>query len=70
MSFRERRHLRIDELPGNLNDALDELEKDDVVQDALGRHIYEHFLEAKRNEWLEYIQQVSAWEIARYLKVY
>ena len=70
MSYRERRHLRIDELPGNLSDALDALEKDDVVQDALGRHIYEHFIEAKRNEWLEYIQQVSTWEIERYLKVY
>ena len=51
MSFRERRHLRIDELPGNLNEALDALEKDEVVQDALGPHIYEHFLEAKRNGW-------------------
>ena len=36
MSYRERRHLRIDELPGNLNDALDALEKDEVIQDALG----------------------------------
>jgi glutamine synthetase len=27
MSHRERRHLRIDELPGNLSEALDELEK-------------------------------------------
>jgi glutamine synthetase len=70
MSFRERRHLRIDELPGNLSDALDVLEKDEIIQDALGRHIYEHFVEAKRNEWLEYIQQVSKWEIDRYLKVY
>ena len=39
MSHRERRHLRIDELPGNLNEALDELEKDDVVREALGAHI-------------------------------
>ena len=30
MSHRERRHLRIDELPANLSDALDQLEKDDV----------------------------------------
>ena len=67
MSFRERRHLRIDELPGNLSDALDALEKDEVVQNALGRHIYEHFLEAKRNEWQEYIERVSGWEICRYL---
>ena len=64
MSFRERRHLRIDELPGNLSDALDALEKDEVVQNALGRHIYEHFLEAKRNEWQEYIERVSGWEIS------
>jgi glutamine synthetase len=41
-----------------------------VVQDALGRHIYEHFLEAKRNEWQEYIERVSGWEITRYLAVY
>lgn len=70
MSHRERRHLRIDELPANLSDALDQLEKDDVVQDALGRHVFEHFLAAKRREWDEYIRQVSAWEIERYLKVY
>ena len=70
MSFRERRHLRIDELPGNLRDALDALEKDEVIQEALGRHIYEHFLEAKRNEWQEYIERVSGWEITRYLAVY
>jgi glutamine synthetase len=70
MSFRERRHLRIDELPGNLSDALDALEKDEVVQSALGRHIYEHFLEAKRNEWQEYIERVSGWELTRYLAVY
>ena len=66
----ERCHLRIDELPGNLSDALDALEKDEVVQNALGRHIYEHFLEAKRNEWQEYIERVSGWEISRYLTVY
>lgn len=70
MSHRERRHLRIDELPANLSDALDQLEKDDVVQDALGRHVFEHFLAAKRREWDEYIRQVSSWEIERYLKVY
>ncbi len=70
MSHRERRHLRIDELPANLNQALDELEKSDVVRDALGHHIFEHFLEAKREEWDSYIRHVSPWEIERYLKVY
>jgi glutamine synthetase len=70
MSHRERRHLRIDELPANLSEALDELEKDDLVRNALGHHIFEHFLEAKREEWDGYIRHVSPWEVERYLKVY
>jgi glutamine synthetase len=70
MSHRERRHLRIDELPGNLNEALDELEKDDLVRDTLGEHLFEHFLAAKREEWLDYIKHVSPWEVQRYLGVY
>ena len=37
MSHRERRHLRIDELPGNLSEALDELEKDDLVRETARR---------------------------------
>lgn len=70
MSFRERRKHRIDELPRDLHEALDQLEKDDVIRDALGAHIYERFVEAKRGEWQEYIGKVSEWELERYLSVY
>src|SRR5881275_550606 len=70
MSYRERRRLRIDDLPQDLNEALDELEKNDVITGALGKHITEHFLEAKRQEWREYITQVSAWELDSYLAKY
>ena len=70
MSHRERRHLRIDDLPGNLSEALDELEKDDLVRETLGDHIFEHFLTAKRDEWHDYIRHVSPWEAERYLGVY
>jgi len=70
MSYRERRRLRIDDLPQDLNEALDELEKDDVVRDALGAHIARHFVEAKRQEWREYITQVSPWELESYLAKY
>ena len=70
MSFRERRKYRIDELPRDLHEALEMLEKDDVVRAALGPHIYERFLEAKREEWQEYIGQVSEWELNRYLGQY
>ena len=70
MSHRERRHLRIDELPGNLSEALDELEKDALMRELLGNHLFEHFVTAKRAEWLDYIKHVSPWEVERYLEMY
>ena len=70
MSHRERRHLRIDELPASLSEALDELEKSALMRDTLGDHLFNHFITAKRSEWDSYIRQVSAWEIERYLNTY
>src|SRR6476660_9780334 len=70
MSHREKRRLRIDDLPHNLSDACDELEKDSVITAALGPHITAHFLAAKRQEWSEYITQVSTWELENYLAKY
>src|SRR6476619_2081586 len=67
MSHRERRHLRIDDRPGNLSEALDEMEKSDLMRETLGDHIFNHFIEAKREEWFDYIRHVSPWEIDRYL---
>ncbi len=70
MSHREKRRLRIDDLPHDLNEACDELEKDDVIQAALGTHVATHFLAAKRQEWREYITQVTQWELDQYLAKY
>ena len=70
MSYRERRRLRIDDLPQDLNEACDELEKDDVVQAALGPHVAEHYVAAKRQEWRDYVTQVSQWELDAYLAKY
>jgi glutamine synthetase len=70
MSFRERRRLRIDDLPHDLNEALTELEKDDLIKAALGEHVTRHFVEAKRQEWREYITQVTSWELENYLVKY
>jgi len=57
-------------LPGNLGQALDELKKDTLVQDALGQHVYQRYLAAKTQEWDEYRISVSPWELDRYLPVY
>ncbi|HEX3274870.1 MAG TPA: glutamine synthetase family protein [Gemmatimonadales bacterium] len=70
MSFRDRRKYRIDELPRDLHEALELFEKDAVVKAALGEHLTERFLEAKRNEVLQYNLQVSRWEIDEYLGRY
>ncbi len=70
MSFREKRRLRIDDLPHDLNEACDELEKDALILAALGDHVAKHFLDAKRQEWRDYITQVHRWELDHYLLKY
>jgi len=70
MSHRDRRKYKIDELPRDLHDALTHLEKDKAITAALGPHITERFLEAKRKEILSYSLQVSAWEHQEYLGRY
>jgi glutamine synthetase len=70
MSGERIREKGIRELPGTLAEALDELEQDEVIQAALGEHVYPRFLEAKRQEWDEYRSQVTSWEIERYLEAF
>jgi glutamine synthetase len=70
MSHREKRRLRIDELPANLKEAVRALSKDAVIREALGDHIYNHFVEAKRAAWAEYETVVHDWEVERYLARY
>ncbi|MCP3957220.1 MAG: type I glutamate--ammonia ligase [bacterium] len=70
MSAREKRRLKIKELPGDLSSALDRLEKDKVMLEALGGHIAEHYVAAKRQEWADYISHVHPWEQERYLHGY
>jgi glutamine synthetase len=66
MSLDEMTRRKIRVLPQSLDEALDELERDDVIQAALGP-IAPEFLKLKRMEWNDYHRQVSAWEVERYL---
>jgi glutamine synthetase len=70
MTVDEREAGGIASLPGDLYAALKELKKDTVVQEALGPHIYDRFMEAKNREWNEYNIQVHGWEIDRYLTIF
>jgi glutamine synthetase len=57
-------------LPGALDEAIAAMEEDDVVRDALGPHIFERFVTAKRLEWNDYRMEVTAWELNKYLPNY
>ena len=64
----ERKKMKIASLPGSLAEALGELEKDQVLRDALGPSLYEAFLNAKRAEWDQFRMRVTDYEVERYLE--
>ena len=70
MSEREKRRLKIDQLPANLGEAIEFLRKDKILVDALGPHVFESYAAAKEQEWADYIAHVSNWELERYLASY
>ncbi len=64
------RAAEIGVLPQNLNEALDELERDSVLCQAIGADLAAEFLQVKRMEWVEYQRHVSSWEVDRYLELF
>jgi glutamine synthetase len=70
MSCEEREEWGIRNLPRNLGEALEELEKDETVKRALTPHILDYFLNAKRREWEEFQRMVHPWEVDRYLELF
>ena len=56
-------------LPSNLGKAIDLFEESDLMKQTLGEHIHSYLVDAKRTEWIEYLQQVSQWELDKYLAV-
>ena len=59
--------LGITSLPHDLSHALDRLEDDEVMREALGDHIFSEYLRLKREEWAAYNEQVHRWEIEQYM---
>lgn len=67
---KELRERGIKTLPSTLADALQAMQTDPLVQETLGAHTYNKFLEAKRAEWDEFRLYVSQWELDKYLEIY
>ncbi len=67
LSEEERKEHLVEMLPGTLQEAINELEKDEFIRCVLGVHVSEKYIQAKQKEWDEYKSQVSDWEVGQYL---
>jgi len=60
----------IDLLPTSLAEALDALKNDKVLQETLGKHLFERYIDVKTKEWNEFKKQVTNWELETYLDIF
>ena len=57
----------IESLPKNLQEAVEEFEKDPLMKEVLGGEVCGKYSMAKKKEWNDYNATVSQWEIDSYL---
>jgi len=67
MSDAQRAKLGIGRLPGDLDEAIREMERSELVREALGDKVFEYFLRNKRAEWHDYHTRVTPYELEEYL---
>jgi len=65
----ERRALGMAPLPSSLDQAIQAMERSELIAETLGEHVFDFFLRNKRSEWEEYRRQVTPFELDRYLPV-
>jgi glutamine synthetase len=70
----ERSAQGIELLPANLLDATRELERNDVLRTAFGKtrggDYVDYYIEVKRREWQQAHEQITRWELDRYLQLF
>ena len=67
MHREDRKKQGIRNLPGTLNEAVEELREDPVLIEALGEHVFTQYTQGKIREWEQYRSRVSNWELERYM---
>lgn len=67
MSEEERAKRGIKPLPSTLHNAVKAFKADPLIQEALGEHLTQSFIDYKNLEWSKYTQSVSDWERDRYM---
>lgn len=66
----ELRRREIGVLPRSLKEAVDCLEADEVIKQALGSEYADYYIQVKNEEWRQYHNTVSKWESDNYLGLY
>ncbi|HLN18000.1 MAG TPA: glutamine synthetase family protein [Acidimicrobiales bacterium] len=66
LSARELQAKDIALLPTSLDEAVDEMERSELLHDTLGDHVFEWFIRNKRAEWAAYQSNVTQFELDRY----
>ena len=69
MSADEREVAGLGALPNNLYEAITATRESALVRRTLGEHVFERFVTNKLNEWYEYREQVTDWEVKRYFSL-
>ena len=70
VSADELRRREIGVLPRSLKEAVDCLEADEVIKQALGSEYADYYIKVKNEEWRQYHNTVSEWEADNYLSLY
>ena len=70
MTADERAAAGIHSLPKSLEEATKLFAASPFMKEVLGDHVFNKYLEAKREEWSSYRARVSQWEIDSYLVKY
>ena len=69
LSGEERRRLGVEQLPESLGEAIELAAESELLLRTLGEHMFNRYVEIKRQEWEDYRVHVTQWELDRYLAI-
>ena len=70
LSYDELRERGVSELPRNLQEAVAAFAADPFVEETLGSELRNEFITYKSEEWRQYHQRISQWEIDQYARLF
>lgn len=56
-------------LPKDLKEATDRLADSALARELFGDSFVEHFVQTRRWEWNQFMQNVTSWELQRYFEI-